>query len=271
MKRILVPVDFSKEAENAAQVAVCIAKKSGGEVFLLHMLELPEPTEYMITNQVEPLLYVNMAKKKFENFLKLPFFKSIKTHTKILYYKTLAGIKDESKALNIDLIVMGTKGVSGLTEVIIGSNTEKVVRRCNMPVLVIKESHKDFNIKQLVFPSDFSLTGKKSFQKVIAFCKFFNAKIHLLYVNTIYNFEKTTETLKNINNFIDGFNFSNYTVAIYNDVSVERGILNYSKSIKADIIGIFTSGRTGLSKLFNGSIASEIANHAMLPVVTFKI
>jgi len=271
MKRILVPVDFSKEAENAAQVAVSIAKKSDGEVFLLHMLELPESTEFMLYNQVEPLFFMNMAKKRFETFLKLPFFKSAKVHTKILYYKALNGIKNEAKALNINLVVMGTQGASGITEVIIGSNTEKVVRHCDIPVLVIKEPHKDFKIKHLVFASDFSPPGRKSFQKVIDFCNFFNAQIHLLYVNTIYNFEKTEDSLKNINNFINGFEFSNYTVAIYNDTSIERGILSYSKSINADIIAINTTGRSGLSKLFNGSIASEIANHAMLPVVTFKI
>jgi len=271
MKRILVPVDFSKEAENAAQVAVNIAKKSNGEVFLLHMLELPESTEFMLYNQVEPKFFMDLAKKQFETFLKLPFFKSVKVHTKILFYKAYNGIRDEAKALNIDLIVMGSKGISGFTEVIIGSNTEKVVRCSDVPVLVIKEPYKKFSIKHLVFASDFSPYGKNTFQKVIDFCEFFNAEIHLLYVNSIHNFEKTEDSLKNINNFISGFNFKNYTVTIYNDFSIERGIINYSKSIKADAIALNTSGRSGLSKLFNGSIASEIANHALLPVVTFKI
>jgi len=271
MKRILVPVDFSKEAENAAQVAISIAKKSGGEVFLLHMLELPETTEFMLTSRLEPMFFIDLAKKHFSEFLKLPIFKSVKVHTKILHYRVFNGIKDEVKALNIDLIVMGTRGSTGLAEIIIGSNTEKVVRCSNVPVLVIKEPHKNFNIKQLVFASDFSLIGQKSFKKVIDFCNFFGAEIHLLFVNTVYNFEKTEDTLININKFINGYELSNYTVTIYNDTSVERGIISYSKSINADAIALNTTGQSGLSKLFNGSIASELANHAMLPVVTFKI
>jgi len=271
MKRILVPVDFSEEAENAAQVAVNIAKKSNGEVFLLHMLELPESTEFMLFSQIEPMFFMDLAKKRFETFLKLPFFKNVSVHTKILYFRAFNGIKDEAKNLNIDLIVMGSKGVSGLSEVVIGSNTEKVVRHCEVPVLVIKESHKKFNIKQLVFASNFSSTGIKSFQKVLDFSNFFKVKIHLLYVNTIQNFETTENSLKNIDNFIKGFELNNYTITIYNAQSVEKGILSFSKSINADIIAINTSGRSGLFKLFNGSIASEIANHAMLPVVTFKL
>jgi len=271
MKRILVPVDFSKEAENAAQVAVSIAKKSDGEVFLLHTLELPETTEFMLSSQVEPIFFMDLAKKRFKEFLKLPIFNSAKVHTKILFYRVFNGIKSEAKALNIDLIVMGTKGASGLTEMIIGSNTEKVVRCSNVPVLVIKENHKNFNIKQMVFASDFNIIGQKPFKKVIDFCNFFGANIHLLYVNTIYNFERTEESLININKFINGYKLSNYTVTIYNDTTVEKGIINYSRSINADAIALNTTGRSGLSKLFNGSIASEIANHAMLPVVTFKI
>jgi len=271
MKRILVPVDFSKEAENAAQVAVSIAKKCNGTVYFLHMLELPETTEFMISNQIEPTFFMDMAKRRFETFLKLPFLKSVKVQTNILFYKAFNGIQDEAKALNIDLIVMGSKGASGLAEVIIGSNTEKVVRNADVPVLVIKETPKNFVIKHLVFASDFAPTGRKSFQKVIDFANFFEARIHLLYVNTIHNFETTEESSQHIHDFIKGFIFYNYLITIYNANSVEKGILDFSKSIKADAIALNTSGRGGLSKLFNGSIAAEIANHAMLPVVTFKL
>lgn len=275
MKRILVPIDFSKEADNAAHVAVSIAKKCDGMVYFLHMLELPvefsEPTEFMIPNQIDPTFFMDMAKKRFDTFLKLPFLKSVKVQTNILFYKAFNGIQDEAKALNIDLIVMGSKGATGLEEVIIGSNTEKVVRNSDIPVLVVKEFHKDFDIKHLVFASDFDPIGRKSFQKIIDFAKFFDARIHLLYVNTIHNFKTTEESNQHIQDYLKGFIFYNYLITIYNARSVERGILDFSKSIKADAIALNTSGRSGLSKLFNGSIASEITNHAMLPVVTFKL
>ena len=58
---------------------------------------------------------------------------------------------------------------------------------------------------------------------------------------------------------------------IYNDTTVERGIMNFSKSIEADLIGISTHGRRGLAHFFNGSISEDLANHALRPVLTFKI
>ena len=272
MKRILVPVDFSKEAENAAQVAVSIAKKSNGCIYLLHMLELPEITEnYNFSGQAEPLFFMNMAKKRFDSFLKLPFLKGIEVHTKILFYKAFDGIKDEAKSLNIDLIIMGSKGATGLKEVFIGSNTEKVVRCADVPVLVIKEPLVNFTLNNMVFASDFNSIGKKTFQKVLDFARFFNAKIYLLYVNTIHNFETTEDSLSNIHNYINGFDLNNYTITIYNANSVEQGILTFSKSVNADAISLNTNGRSGLSQLFNGSIGVEITNHAMAPVVTFKL
>nr|AWJ66201.1 putative universal stress protein [uncultured bacterium] len=60
-------------------------------------------------------------------------------------------------------------------------------------------------------------------------------------------------------------------VDIHNDYSVERGILNYSETSGADIIGIPTHGRKGLSHFFMGSIGEDVANHSKIPVVTFKI
>ncbi|MCP4975162.1 MAG: universal stress protein, partial [Maribacter sp.] len=60
-------------------------------------------------------------------------------------------------------------------------------------------------------------------------------------------------------------------VEIHNDYSIEKGILNYGEKINADIIGIPTHGRKGLSHFFMGSIGEDIANHSNVPVVTFKI
>ncbi|MEH6406602.1 MAG: universal stress protein, partial [Leeuwenhoekiella sp.] len=62
-----------------------------------------------------------------------------------------------------------------------------------------------------------------------------------------------------------------HIMTIYNDNSVERGILNFAASIEADLIGIGTHGRKGLSHFLNGSLSEDLVNHAHRPVVTFKI
>ena len=106
---------------------------------------------------------------------------------------------------------------------------------------------------------------------MINFAEMFEAKIHLLYINTIHNFNTTKNIESRIARFMEDFEFSNYTKNIYNDISIEKGILSFARDIDADLIALNTHGRSGLSQLFNGSVGQELANHALRPVVTFKI
>jgi len=276
MKRILVPVDFSKEAEAAARVAATIAKKTNSEIFLVHMLELPvttiDPAEMnTISSEPQIIYFMKLAHKKFETFKKLPFLKGIRVVETVQFQHAFSGIIDESIKNNIDLIVMGSQGASGLQEMFIGSNTEKVVRKSKVPVLVIKKDIKDFDIKNIVFASDFNKESKTTFQRVIDFANIFDADINLLYVNTIHNFNTSDVIEERIAKFMNDFDFSKYTTNIYNDISIEKGILSFGRKINADLIALNTHGRSGLSQLFNGSIGQELANHALRPVVTFKI
>jgi nucleotide-binding universal stress UspA family protein len=276
MKRILVPVDFSKEAECAAKVAASIARKTGAEIYLLHMLELPvatiDPAEMTsVSSEPQTIYFMKMAREKFQKFEQLPFFRGIKVVENIQFHHAFAGIIEESKRQKIDLIVMGSQGASGLKEMFIGSNTEKVVRRSEVPVLVIKQGTDDFKVEDIVFGSDFSLENKKSFQRVIDFAKIFGARIHLLYVNTIHNFNTTKEVEKRMEEFVADFDMPTFTKNIYNDISIENGILTFAREMEADLIALNTHGRSGLSQLFNGSIGQELTNHALRPVITFKI
>lgn len=276
MKKILVPIDFSIQAEYAAKVAVSIAKLTNSKIYLLHMLELPtgviDPASFgSSSNTPTTLLFLKRAYKKFEEFKKRSFFEGVKMEDSVLFHKAYDGIIDESKKNDIDLIVMGSKGTSGLEEMLVGSNTEKVVRNSDIPVLVIKEDIKNFKIENIVFASNFKINARKAFQKILDFTSIFNAKIHLLKINTIHNFETTKKSSDAIRSFINDFDLDNYTLNIYNDVSVELGVLNFAKTIGADMILLNTHGRRGLAHLFTGSISEDLANHAKLPVITFKI
>lgn len=240
------------------------------------MLELPtgvvDPSSFGNTNNAPTaLLFLKRAHEKFEDFKKLPFFEGVEIEDSVQFHKAYDGIIDESKKQHIDLIVMGSKGVSGLEEMLVGSNTEKVVRNSDVPVLVIKRETEDFKIENIVFASNFEQKSIVTFRKILDFASLFNAKLHLLKINTIHNFETTKDSSDAIRNFINEFDLGDYTLNIYNDVSVEIGILNFANVIDADVILLNTSGRRGLAHLFTGSVGEDLAKHAKLPVITFKI
>ncbi len=274
MKKILVPTDFSEQAENALKVAAQLAKKHGSEIYLLHMLEIPlQEIDAMNTPSALPeaMFFMKLAEQKFEALLSKSYLKDIKVHDIVKNFPSFSSVIDTCHEHNVNLIVMGSHGASGLKEMFIGSNAEKVVRTSDIPVLVIKGKHDDFKVERFVFASDFKNDNKDTYRQATEFAQSFGAKMHLLMVNTANDFLSTSDAKNRIDNFIKDYDFKDYTIHIYNDESIESGVLNFSKEINADLIGISTHGRQGISHFFSGSIGEDVVNHADLPVMTFKI
>ena len=274
MNKILVPTDFSEQAGNALKVAAMIAKAQNAEIYLLHMMEIPlqQTDQGSAQSDIpETLFFMKLAQKRFANLLAEDYLEGITVHETLKADITFNEIKDACKEFDIDLIVMGSHGASGLTEMFIGSNAEKVVRTSDVPVLVIKNEHTSFDVTDFVFASDFKNDNKETYKKAVKFAKMFGSKIHLLLVITSTNLMTTYEAKTRIKDFIDGQDFDNYTTTIHNDHTVEHGILNFAEDINADLIGISTHGRQGISHFLNGSISEDLVNHAKRPVITFKI
>ncbi|RYJ37234.1 UspA domain-containing protein [Flavobacterium anhuiense] len=274
MKRILVPTDFSEHAEDALKVAAQIAKKNNSELILLHMLELPQQSNDAImggTSIPETMLFMKKANETLDEVASRDYLEGIPVTEIVKMDKPIHGITQISKDYDIDLIVMGSHGSSGVEELLIGSNTEKVVRNSEIPVLVIKKNIPNFNAANIVFASDFSDEAKKPFEKLLNFTKLFDSKLHLVTICTPNSFKPTHISEEAMNDFIEEFDISNYTTQIYNDTNIEKGIINFSNKIDADVIGMCTHGRTGFAHFFNGSISEGLVNHAIKPVITFKI
>lgn len=274
MKTILVPTDFSKHAENALKVAAQIAKKNNGEIILLHMLELSTSGNDALNSShdiPELMFFKNAALQKLEELENSSFLDNVKVSSLVQFNMAFEGIMDNAKKHNAELVVMGSHGASGFHEMFVGSNAEKVARNSEIPVLVIKREEEDFKVNTLTFASDFSNEIKKPFEKVINFAKSFGSHINLLHVITPNNFSTTRAAEERVKSFIEEFNFSDYSIHIYNEVNVEKGILHFAKDSNTDIIGVCTHGRKGISHFLNGSISEDLVNHAKRPVVAFKI
>lgn len=273
MKTIIVPVDFSEQSEYALKVAASIAAERNSEIIALHMLEL---SDAMIsssegTHMNQAMFFIKLAEKQFESFLDKPYLKNLKVTPIIKHYKVYSEVNDIAEKHNANLVVMGSHGTDGLKEIFIGSNAEKMVRNSSIPVLVIKKDIPNFKIRNIVFASDFKEENVAVYKKAATFAKSLSAKLELVYINVPGDdFLSTEDAYKRISGFLDKVGLGQ-AVEIYNDYTVEKGILNYSNNMNADLIAIPTHGRKGLSHFFMGSIGEDIANHSKIPVVTFKI
>ncbi len=274
MKKILIPTDFSKHAEYALKVAAQIARKNDGEIILLHMLELPHQAGDAIgagKDIPEIMFFKNAAISRLDDLMDEDYLDGLNVSQVVQFELAFDGILKISQKNNVDLIVMGSHGASGYKEMFIGSNAEKVVRNSEVPVLIIKKEEPNFQVNDFVFASDFADEIKKPFEKVVQFANKFDATLHLAMINTPNDFKPTSISEEIMKNFVSNFTVNKYKTHIYNETNIEKGILNFSNSINADLIGMSTHGRKGLSHFFNGSISEDLVNHATRPVVTFKI
>ena len=131
MKKILVPTDFSDQAENALKVAVQLAKKYDSEIHMLHMIELPMHQIIATSNfseLPEAVFFMKVAHNNFEKALDKDYLEDLDIFENIKFNIASSGILDACKEEDIDLIVMGSHGASGFKEMFIGSTAEKVVR-----------------------------------------------------------------------------------------------------------------------------------------------
>ena len=162
MKRILVPTDFSAQAENALKVAINLAQKHNSEIYVLHSMEMPLhlATTGDSGSLPESLFFIKLAEKRFSELREKPYLEDVAVNETIGHNEIYEDIEEACKKNNIDLIVMGSNGASGFKEMFVGSNTEKVVRTSKTPVLVIKNNHEQFDVTDFVFATDFSEEGR---------------------------------------------------------------------------------------------------------------
>jgi nucleotide-binding universal stress UspA family protein len=278
MKKILVPTDFSKPAIMAFEVALGIAKKANAEITLLHIIEQPGSSAFSITGEVMPssiedrLFTMKLIQKSKAQLEKMAATAgSVKVLTDLKIGNAFRGMRDIITSKDVDLVVMGTSGRSAFEEVVIGSNTEKVVRHSKVPVLTVNKKPKSTNFKNIVFATSMH-KDEEVFSKIVKKAQeMYGSKLHLLRVNTPGNFQRDGITLKQMELYAKKLNLKNFTINVYNDITEEEGIIRFAETIDADMVALATHGRTGFAHLMAGSIAEDVVNHAKRPVLTFVV
>jgi nucleotide-binding universal stress UspA family protein len=283
MKRILVPTDFTEQSENALEFAYQIAKKINGEIELLHVLDVPDGDQYAGSlstggeltggGNIDDLFFVKLlekTKERFQDILVSPEYQDVKIIERMKIGSPYKSIVEETEKGNIHLIVMGTSGVNDWEEAIVGSTAERVVRKAKCPVLTIQNKVNLNDIKNIAYASDFQYNHEDLVELIKEFGITLNAKIHLVKVNTPSNFKNDNENEAILKSFAEENKFSDYEFHIYNHEEEEDGIICFAESYGMNMIVMATEGKTGFSRLLEGSIAEDVVNYSKIPVLTFR-
>lgn len=272
MKKILFPTDFSDVSNNAFIYALKLADNIKAEIITLHVYDLP-----MIDNEGFPNylleLYDVVEVGQFENYKgQIPVLRDIAErhhleHIKLshqLMMGDLVGtIKEICKKENVDYVVMGTKGASGLKETFLGSTAGNVIADTDAFVLAIPEHCEYHSIKNIAFTSRFKDKDRKALHKIIKIAKGFNAQVHCLYVKTSHSDVKQV-TMRDWE-----FVFSDYDVQFHviENEHVKDTILNFTDNEKIDLLAMLHYKKSFLEELFHHSLTKKIAHHIQIPIL----
>jgi nucleotide-binding universal stress UspA family protein len=171
----------------------------------------------------------------------------------------------------VDLVVMGTRGVTNLEGMVIGTNTERVVRHSRCPILTVHKKPSSTDFKNIAYATAMS-KDEEVFSRIVKRTQqLYDSTIHLVRINTPGDFQRDNVVKDYMNKFAKSLQLKNFTINVYNDINEEEGILYFADSINADLIAMATHGRTGFAHVLAGSIAEDVVNKAKRPVLTFVV
>lgn len=278
MKTILVPVDFSDNSKNALNYAIEFAKKMNYKIVLVHAFQ-PTLVE-AISDSIKILKHQDISgtPKDMKTQLKL-WQKAVIDTDKNLECDAIfieGDLSDEINEViednNIDLIIMGTKGATGLKSVFIGSNTARVIETVLLPVIAIPTDYKFKDYKTVAFATDYHDNDKISLEFLVELSKQFNSNLEVVHIANIdikarYEEDLLEHFVNQIKKAID-YEKMNFHL-IEGEDNINKALNEFIIKHKVDLIAISTVDRILHGPLFNRGITKDMTQHIEVPLLAF--
>ncbi|OIN59461.1 universal stress protein [Arsenicibacter rosenii] len=277
MKTILVPTDLSEYAKNALRVAAEVALRNNSRILLLNSNELPVYSNPLGEYNPYDRAFDEQYQQEVRNSLQAAAdtlkgdarFADLAIETAVEPGSLVSLIENTIDDKQVDLVIMGTHGASGMQEILIGSNTQKVTRYATCPVLSIPLSFSKSGFANVVFPTTLLPDQAVAFRQLAAFQKQFNFNVSLLYLNDPASLKADDVVEQRALAMAEAVGLQHVEVfaSAENVFNEEDAILRFASEQKADLIAMGTHQRTGLSHLIFGSITEDTINHTTIPVL----
>ena len=276
MKKILVPTDFSEYADQAAAVACQLARETAAEITFWHALStpvnwgnLPEGWEKEYPGVREK---VAEATEALQALVETAAKDGISAREEIAFLEPAQWLPKALEEAEYDLIVMGSHGRTGWRRYVMGTHTERVMRVARVPVLVVRKEPRQLDFNTIVFASGMEEDTHPAFSRLIDFSEACAAQsLHFVEVTTPYNFRPSGEVEARMRQYIAPHEFPALSIHNYVHYTIEAGILEFARSIQADLIAIANHGRGDLTGLFVESIPENLVRHGELPVLSIRV
>lgn len=275
MKTILVPTDFSKLSKVAVSYAIGLAKKMDAKIILLCVTNATASTDSLTSMKK---LEESMEKTARRDADQLMGEVSAEVGKVGISYRSVSGfplenvINEFAETNKVDLIVMGTKGATGLKKVLIGSNATAVINNSSVPVIVVPDKARFKSIKTLVYATDVQnfLTEIKTVGK---FANLFGASIQVLHVmpeGSPKMKDENDATMISREKLVRMARYPKIHLNVVRNNSIPRAVDGFVNDQKADLLAMFTHRLDFFEKLTGKSVTRQLAFHSSVPLLTFN-
>ena len=267
MKKILVPTDFSENSHSAIEFAIDIVNQLDGEMILFNTYKLARRAGMFIGVEKIMREESKTAMAKLVRKVRPRLNSNVVLKNKVVKGDPIKTVVLAAKKLNIDLIIMGTQGASGLKEVFIGSTTNGVINSTKIPLMAVPSSfkHKPLDVIVLSVSSDFGELGDK-----IDILKFlaglYNSKIKGLHVNT------NGEEAKIQNKFDEILKETDHTFHSVKGSTpkINSIIEQFVEDNNADMLCMIKQNRGFWENLFHNSVTTIEVFHSDVPILVLQ-
>jgi len=287
VQRILVPIDFSDYSVNACRYAIGLAEKLNAEIKLMHVYYNPvvnsmplTDTYYYQVNMDEIIREIELrAKTNMEEF-----YRDLKEKIEMdniqgvkLDYTLVRGIASEeiiakSEEYKPDVIIIGTRGQGERENDLIGSVTSKIIEDTRVPVLVIPEDslYQGVATINIMYTTNFDDSDYKALKKLIYIMSPFEFRLYCVHIGSEKNSAWDKAKMNTLKEKLYE-QYADYEIEcnLIQDEDFLKGMQEFIREKKIDIISLVTHKRSLISKLLNPSVARKVLFHTNIPFLVF--
>lgn len=267
MKKIIVPTDFSRASESAANYGAWLAQKLSASVELVHVLGI-NTTENSLHNW--KTMEAQMVASADENATKV--MESIRNPVEMTY-RLLKGdpfeevVSDYAARSKVDMVVIGSRGASGLKKALFGSNAARLVNTCPKPVVVVPSGFEFDGIKKILYATDMVHLDEE-IKTVVRLAKPFDAEIVIVHIT---NMDAQKRDRANLVEILS--RMANYKKIDFREIGKDEvvdGIEAVISAEKPDMLVMFTHQRDVKDKILGRGVTRQLAYLNQLPLMVIN-
>ncbi len=264
---ILVPTDFSEIANVAIRYAAMLARKLDAKILLFHAV--PHHSAWWAMSNNELLQDAHRIQKEIKDELLTAGVRESNIEMHVFYQFPLnVWINDFIRKNKIDFAVIGTKGVTGLENVMLGSFALGMIENVSIPVIAVPPNTSAENINSILYPTDLEHTVKEA-KQLLPFAKGLDTDLHILYISKD-NMGENLKALEKLRKAAAKLDFGKVSFQVKRGSDLPLMIAETIKERGADLLAMFPGSKGYFELLIGSSVTEETSYHIDIPLLIIK-